>query len=105
MPILNQAAHHWNDIGFWGHRDWAMLEVGNSDLTYEESRSHFALWAALKSLLIIGTRLDGIKINILAILKNKELIAFNQDAVYSDFVMPFNLSSPLEPRMRSADTD
>ena len=97
MPILNQAAHHWNDTGFWGHGDWDMLEVGNGALTYEESRSHFALWAALKSPLIIGTRLEGIKSEILAILKNKELLAFNQDSVYSDSVMPFNLSTPLQP--------
>jgi alpha-galactosidase len=97
LPILNQAAHHWNDTGFWGHSDWDMLEVGNGALTYEESRTHFALWAALKSPLIIGTKLDGISDQILAVLKNKELIAYNQDPVYSDGIMPFGLTAPLEP--------
>jgi alpha-galactosidase len=97
MPILNQAAWHWNDTGFWGHGDWDMLEVGNGALTLEESRTHFTMWAALKSPLIIGTRLDGIKPEILTLLKNKELIAFNQDEVYGDAVMPFNLQGPLEP--------
>lgn len=97
MPILNQAARHWNDTGFWGHNDWDMLEVGNGNLTFEESRSHFALWAALKSPLIIGTKLDGIQEDILTILKNPELIAFNQDETYSDSVRPFGLDGPIEP--------
>ncbi|KFA70905.1 hypothetical protein S40288_10141 [Stachybotrys chartarum IBT 40288] len=95
VAMLNQAAMHWNDTGFWGHNDWDMLEVGNGELTYEESRSHFALWATMKTPLIIGTRLEGIKDEILAILENKELIAFNQDTVYDDSVMPFNLDGPI----------
>jgi len=32
-----------------------MLEVGNGNLTLAENRAHFALWAAMKSPLIIGT--------------------------------------------------
>ncbi|KAK7210817.1 hypothetical protein V2G26_017995 [Clonostachys chloroleuca] len=95
LPILNQAARHWNDTGFWGHNDWDMLEVGNGNLTYEESRSHFALWAALKSPLIIGTKLEGVKPEILEILKNRELIEFNQDKVYSDSVRPYGLNGPV----------
>jgi alpha-galactosidase len=54
-----------------------MLEVGNGNLTYEENRSHFAMWAALKSPLIIGTLLDNIQKPVLEILSNKELIEFN----------------------------
>ncbi|KAK8059243.1 hypothetical protein PG996_009173 [Apiospora saccharicola] len=89
MPILNQAAFYWNVSGFWGHNDWDMLEVGNGNLTLEENRSHFALWAALKSPLVIGTKLDGIRPEILAILKNEELIAFNQDPVYGTGARPY----------------
>lgn len=89
MPILNQAAFYWDVPDFWGHNDWDMLEVGNGNLTYEENRSHFALWAALKSPLIIGTKLDTISDEVLAILKNEELIAFNQDPVYGKGVMPY----------------
>ncbi|KAK7928293.1 hypothetical protein PG985_005291 [Apiospora marii] len=89
MPILNQAAFYWNVSGFWGHNDWDMLEVGNGNLTLEENRSHFALWAALKSPLVIGTKLDGIRPEILTILKNEELIAFNQDTVYGAGAMPY----------------
>jgi alpha-galactosidase len=89
MPILNQAAFYWNVSGFWGRNDWDMLEVGNGNLTHEENRSHFALWAALKSPLIIGTKLDAISDDVLSILKNEELIAFNQDPVYGKGAMPY----------------
>jgi alpha-galactosidase len=61
MPILNQASFFWNTTDFWGHNDWDMLEIGNGNPTYEENRSHFAMWAALKSPLIIGTPLDDIQ--------------------------------------------
>lgn len=91
MPIVNQAARNWNtSVDFWSHNDWDMLEVGNGDLTFEENRSHFALWAAFKSPLIMGTRLEGITKEVVSILTNKEIIAFNQDAYYGPGVRPFN---------------
>lgn len=89
MPILNHASFFTASTGFWGHNDWDMLEVGNGNLTLEESKSHFALWAALKSPLIIGTKLDGIKPEILKILANKELVEFNQDPVYGAGIKPY----------------
>lgn len=98
MPIVNQAARHWNETtDFWGHNDWDMLEVGNGNLTLEESRSHFALWAAFKSPLIVGTRLEGISEPILDILKAKELIDFNQDPYYGPGVRPFNYGDSIPP--------
>ncbi|CAI6333740.1 unnamed protein product [Periconia digitata] len=89
MPILNHASFFYNSTDFWGHADWDMLEVGNGNLTLEESRSHFSMWAALKSPLIIGTPLDGIKPEILEILSNKDLIAFNQDPVFGAPAKPY----------------
>ncbi|KAH9871154.1 hypothetical protein J1614_006729 [Plenodomus biglobosus] len=89
MPILNHASFFYNSSNFWGHADWDMLEVGNGNLTFEENRSHFALWAALKSPLIIGTPLNGIKPEILKILSNPELIAFNQDPVFGAPAKPY----------------
>ncbi|KAK5659805.1 hypothetical protein OQA88_1017 [Cercophora sp. LCS_1] len=89
MPIINQASFLWNWTNFWGHSDWDMLEVGNGNLTLEENRSHFAMWCALKSPLIIGTRLDAITEPILSILSNRELIDFNQDPVYGASAMPY----------------
>ena len=56
-----------------------MLEVGNHGLTHEEERSHFALWSIVKAPLIIGCDLNTVTEESLAILKNKNLIAVNQD--------------------------
>ncbi|KAL9943416.1 hypothetical protein ACHAQF_001714 [Verticillium nonalfalfae] len=89
-PILNHASFFWNTTDFWGHNDWDMLEVGNGELTLAESRSHFTLWAALKSPLIIGTRLEGIKPEVLAILANKELVDFNQDPIVGASAKPYD---------------
>lgn len=87
--ILNQASFLAHTTDFWSHGDWDMLEVGNGALTYEESRTHFALFAALKSPLIIGTRLHDIKPEILDILLNKELLAFNQDPIHGGAALPY----------------
>ncbi|KAJ2897693.1 hypothetical protein MKZ38_004470 [Zalerion maritima] len=89
MPILNHASFFYNTTNFWGHNDWDMLEVGNGNLTLEESRSHFAFWSGLKSPLIIGTKLDGIDDEILDILANKELVEFNQDPAYGEGIKPY----------------
>ncbi|KAK4246835.1 family 27 putative glycoside hydrolase [Corynascus novoguineensis] len=87
--IINQAAFFWNATDFWGHADWDMLEVGRGDLTIEENRSHFALWAAFKSPLILGTPLHDIQDSILEIISNRELIDFNQDPVYGFSASPY----------------
>ncbi|CAE6495792.1 unnamed protein product [Rhizoctonia solani] len=63
--------------GAWNDLD--MLEVGNSGMTLEEQKTHFAFWAAAKSPLLIGTKLTGISTDALAILKNPRLLAVNQD--------------------------
>jgi alpha-galactosidase len=89
MPILHQAARFYNSTNFWGHNDWDMLEVGIGNLTYEENRSHFAMWAALKSPLILGTPLAEVSDDIVRILVNKELLAFNQDPVYGASAQPY----------------
>ena len=74
---LNDA--HWNVSGPGGWNDPDMLEVGNGGLSYEQEKSHFALWAAAKSPLIIGCDLDKISNESFAIITNEELIAINQD--------------------------
>lgn len=56
-----------------------MLEVGNHGLTHAEERTHFALWSIVKAPLIIGCDLNTVSEESLAILKNKNLIAVNQD--------------------------
>jgi len=64
-------------VGGWNDDD--MLEVGNSGLTIAEQRTHFALWCMVKSPLLIGSDVRSIAADSLALLKNKGLIAVNQD--------------------------
>jgi alpha-galactosidase len=62
---------HWNDPD--------MLEVGNGGMTPTEYRTHMSLWAMMAAPLIIGTDLRKASAETLAILKNRELIALDQD--------------------------
>jgi alpha-galactosidase len=105
LLIINSNSFQLNSVNFWGHADMDMLEVGNG-LTYEESRSHFALWAAMKSPLLIGTPLSTLSPANRAILLNAPLLAFNQDPVFGYPAVPykwgtnpdwtFNMTSPAE---------
>ena len=54
-------------------------QVGVGYLTINEQRAHFALWALLKSPLLIGADLRSIAPNSLAVLQAREVIAVNQD--------------------------
>jgi alpha-galactosidase len=64
---------HWNDPD--------MLEVGNGNLTMNESRAHFSLWAMLAAPLIAGNDLRKMPKDILTLLTNKEVIAIDQDSL------------------------
>ena len=65
-----------------GHfNDMDMLEVGRS-MTTEEDKTHFGMWCIMNSPLLIGCDLTTIKSTALALLKNEELIALNQDSLY-----------------------
>ncbi|KAF5357190.1 hypothetical protein D9756_006384 [Leucocoprinus leucothites] len=74
---------------FFGHNDMDMLEIGNGDLTFDESKTHFTAWALNKSPLIIGTDLTKASNETLSILMNHELIAINQDPVIGTGITPF----------------
>ncbi len=65
-----------------GHyNDMDMLEVGRS-LTTEEDKTHFGMWCIMSSPLLIGCDVSTIKNTTLALLKNEELIALNQDPLH-----------------------
>ena len=65
-----------------GHfNDMDMLEVGRS-MTAEEDKTHFGMWCIMNSPLLIGCDLTTIRSTSLALLKNEELIALNQDTLY-----------------------
>ena len=62
-----------------GHvNDLDMMQIGNG-LTHEEEKSHFAMWCMMSTPLMIGCDLTTIAEETLAILKNRELIALDQD--------------------------
>lgn len=60
------------------YNDMDMLEVGRS-MTEEEDKTHFGMWCIMASPLLIGCNMATIKERPLALLKNPELIALNQD--------------------------
>ena len=65
-----------------GHyNDMDMLEVGRS-LSTEEDKTHYGMWCIMSSPLLIGCDMSNIKDVALALLKNKELIALNQDPLH-----------------------
>lgn len=64
-----------------GHyNDMDMLEVGRS-MTAEEDKTHFGMWCAMNSPLLIGCDMTRIKDHTLKLLTNRDLIAINQDPV------------------------
>lgn len=74
--------------GAWNDPD--MLEVGNGKLTYDENCAHFSLWCMMCAPLILGNDIRAFILpdgtvdesnKTLQILKNKEMIAINQDAL------------------------
>jgi alpha-galactosidase len=79
---LNQAVPqtHFAGPGQWPDLD--MLLVGlDGVLSVPEEQTHFSLWAVLKSPLVIGAAIGGMRAESLEILWNEDVIAFNQDAV------------------------
>jgi alpha-galactosidase len=63
--------------GQWNDPD--MLEVGNGGMTTNEYKSHFALWALLKSPLLIGCDITNMSADTRNILLSNEVIALSQD--------------------------
>lgn len=64
-----------------GHiADADLLEVGNDGMSFDEQATHFALWAMLKSALMISTDLTALSDSTVALLQNKDIIDINQDS-------------------------
>ena len=62
-----------------GHvNDLDMMQIGNG-LSPAEERTHFAMWCMMSTPLMIGCDLTKIPAETLAVLKNEELIALDQD--------------------------
>jgi alpha-galactosidase len=70
-------AEHPDSAGPGGWNDPDMLEVGNGNLTLDEEKTHFALWAFVKAPLIIGNDLLNMTNDTLNVLSNEALIRLN----------------------------
>ncbi|KIO26668.1 glycoside hydrolase family 27 protein [Tulasnella calospora MUT 4182] len=92
--IIQQAVYYINYVDFYAHGDMDMMEIGNGALTLTEQRTHFAAWCFLKSPILLGTDLSKLSTDQLAIIKNKELLAFSQDTTYGAAAKPYVSASP-----------
>lgn len=77
--ILNRVAAFTNHGRPGGWNDLDMLEVGQGGMTDEEYKAHFALWAAIKSTLLLGNDLRTMDAKTLSIVNNPAIIALSQD--------------------------
>lgn len=79
--ILKQLDNVKNLADYCGpghYNDLDMLQIGNG-MSYEEDKSHFAMWCMVSSPLLLGMDLNGISEETLSIISNEELIAIDQD--------------------------
>ena len=79
ISIIDQNDQWYQYAGPGGWNDPDMLEVGNGGMTYTEYRTHFGLWALVKSPLLIGCDITNMSEETKEILTNPEVIAINQD--------------------------
>lgn len=75
--LLNNDKALVSGPGGWNDPD--LLDIGTGDLTLTEEKTQFALWALAKAPLLISCELASLTSQQLSIVKNKNLIAVNQD--------------------------
>jgi len=95
--IISQNVPHLSSVDFFAHNDMDMMEIGNGNLTTQEQRSHFAMWAALKSPILLGTNLDNLSDEQFSIITNAELLAFSQDDSTGKPALPFGTATTSPP--------
>ncbi|KXJ87062.1 alpha-galactosidase [Microdochium bolleyi] len=61
--------------------DLDMMIIGNGKLSDAQERTHFGLWAIAKSPIIMGTDMTKLTTTRLNLIKNKGLLAINQDSL------------------------
>jgi len=79
LNILNKAAATVGVGAPGGWNDLDMLEVGNGGMTDDEYVAHFSMWAALKSILLLGNDIRELKPRDLSIINNVAVLAVSQD--------------------------
>ncbi|KAI9305199.1 glycoside hydrolase superfamily, partial [Cunninghamella echinulata] len=81
VEILNVHATILDQSGPGNWADPDMLEIGNGKLTVDESKTHFSLWAAMKSPLILGNDLSDMPDDLYNIVTNKHVIKVNVSCI------------------------
>lgn len=76
--IINKNLYLAQYVSPGHYNDMDMLEIDRG-LTLEQERTHFSMWCIMSSPLMIGCNMKTIRDESLAIIKNEELIAINQD--------------------------
>ncbi|KAF9241594.1 glycoside hydrolase [Melanogaster broomeanus] len=93
ISIITANAALLDYVDFYSHNDMDMMEIGNGNFTIQEERSHFAVWAFMKSPILLGTTLSYLTADQLEIITNSALLAFHQDDDYGAPAKPFNASA------------
>eukprot|EP01050_Picozoa_sp_SAG11_P011107 SAG11_NODE_1153_length_5662_cov_51.111810_3_plen_457_part_00 len=87
LDIAN-TAHEWNMARFHRPGSWAfmdMLEAGVTDnngrayLSFEQSKSHVALWVLMAQPLHLGLDLRNVSAELLGVISNEEVLALHAD--------------------------
>ncbi|KAL0068749.1 hypothetical protein AAF712_004078 [Marasmius tenuissimus] len=89
LSVLKLNIPYLSVNNFYSHNDMDMMEIGNG-LSLVEERSHFAIWAFLKSPILLGTDLSKLSAAQISIITNPELLAFHQDTTVGPSALPFN---------------
>jgi alpha-galactosidase len=79
LRVFDKNAKYAEYSGPGGWNDSDMLQVGNGNMTFEEYRTHFTLWAVSSSPLILGNDLRNMSEEIQRLVTQPEVIAINQD--------------------------
>ncbi|KAI0277399.1 glycoside hydrolase [Russula aff. rugulosa BPL654] len=87
--IMNGNVGRLSSVNFFAHNDMDMMEIGNGNLTIQEERTHFAVWAFMKSPILLGTDLTKLSSEEIKIITNAELLAFHQDSAFGKPAMPY----------------
>jgi alpha galactosidase A-like protein/alpha galactosidase C-like protein/alpha-galactosidase-like protein/alpha-galactosidase-like CBM13-containing protein len=89
-----------------GFNDYDSIEVGNGandGLTLDERKAQLSLWALASSPLILGTDLTSLDPGDLGLLKNREVIAVDQDATDASRIASTATSQVFAKAERSGD--
>lgn len=79
LRIIDENSQYSKFSGPNGWNDADMLQVGNGNMTIEEYRTHFTMWAMMASPLIAGNDIRNMSSDIRNTLTNKDVIAIDQD--------------------------